>query len=45
MEVDPESLLGRCAQLSDPRRRAGRRYPLAALLGLLVLGALHGESS
>lgn len=45
MDVDPESLLGRLAQLPDPRRRAGRRYPLAALLGLLVLGALHGESS
>lgn len=45
MDVDPDSLLGRLAHLPDPRRRAGRRYPLPALLGLLVLGALHGESS
>ncbi len=45
MDLDPDSLLGRLAQLPDPRRRAGRRYPLAAVLGLLVLGALHGESS
>ncbi len=45
MDVDSESLLGRFGQLPDPRRRAGRRYPLPALLGLLVLGALHGESS
>lgn len=45
MDVDSESLLGRFGQLPDPRRRAGRRYPLPALLGMLVLGALHGESS
>ncbi len=45
MDVDAESLLGRFAQLPDPRRRAGRRYPLPAVLGLLVLGAVHGESS
>ncbi len=31
--------------LPDPRRRQGRRYPLASLLGLLVLAALHGETS
>ena len=45
MDVDAESLLGRFAQLPDPRRRAGRRYPLPALLGMLVLGARHGEAS
>lgn len=45
MDGDSDSLLGRFAQLPDPRRRAGRRYPLPALLGVLVLGALHGESS
>lgn len=42
---DPDSLLGRLQTLPDPRRRQGRRYPLAALLGLLILAALHGESS
>ena len=45
LDVDPASLLGQFQRLPDPRRRQGRRYPLPALLGLLVLGALHGESS
>ncbi len=45
MDVDPDSLLGRLQTLPDPRRRQGRRYPLPALLGLLILAALHGESS
>jgi hypothetical protein len=45
MDVAQESLLGRLQTLPDPRHRQGRRYPLAALLGLLVLGALHGETS
>ncbi len=45
MDVDPDSLLGRLQTLPDPRRRQGRRYPLAAVLGLLILAALHGESS
>ena len=45
MTYDPESLLGRLQTLPDPRRRQGRRYPLAPLLGLLILAALHGESS
>ena len=41
----PESLLGRLAALPDPRVRKGRRYPLAALLGLVLLGMLHGRDS
>jgi len=45
MTYDADSLLGRLHTLPDPRRRQGRRYPLAALLGLLILAALHGESS
>ncbi len=45
MDVARESLLGQLQTLPDPRHRQGRRYPLAALLGLLVLGALHGETS
>ncbi len=45
MTYDPDSLLGRLHTLPDPRRRQGRRYPLPALLGLLILAALHGESS
>ncbi len=45
MTYDPDSLLGRLQTLPDPRRRHGRRSPLASLLGLLLLAALHGESS
>jgi hypothetical protein len=43
--VHPESLLARLRTLPDPRRRQGRRYPLPALVGLLVLAAMHGETS
>jgi hypothetical protein len=43
--VHPESLLARLRTLPDPRRRQGRRYPLAALLGMLLLAAMHGETS
>ena len=43
--IDADSLLGRLATLLDPRRREGRRYPLAALVGLVVLGLLHGKGS
>lgn len=45
MDYNPESLLGRLRALPDPRRRQGRRYPLASVLGLLILAALHGETS
>ena len=41
----PQSLLGILATLPDPRRRQGRMYPLASILGLLVLAALNGERS
>lgn len=32
-------------QMPDPRSRRGRSYPLAGLLGMAILGALHGEGS
>ncbi len=41
----PQSLLGVLAPLPDPRRRQGRMYPLASLLGLLGLAARNGERS
>lgn len=41
----PDSLLGRLGTLPDPRRRKGRRYPLPALLALVLLGMLHGRDS
>lgn len=40
-----KSLLGQLQQMVDPRRREGRVYPLASTIGMLVLGALNGESS
>lgn len=40
-----KSLLEYLRTVPDPRRRQGRRYPLAGLLALLILAALHGESS
>jgi DDE_Tnp_1-associated len=45
VQPHPESLLGRLAALPDPRVRKGRRYPVAALLGLVLLGMLHGHDS
>ena len=45
MSLPIERLLTSLQQLSDPRRPQGRRYPLAALLGLVLLGTLHGQSS
>ena len=45
LQPHPDSLLGALAALPDPRRRKGRRYPLAALLGLVLLGMLHGRDS
>ncbi|HEV8635549.1 MAG TPA: hypothetical protein VG370_15090 [Chloroflexota bacterium] len=45
VEPHAESLLGDLGRVPDRRRRQGRRYPLAAVLGMLVLAAPHGESS
>ena len=45
MPIHPDRLLAHLRALPDPRRVEGRRYPHAALLGLLVLGMLHGKTS
>src|SRR4029453_1960101 len=45
IQPHPHSFLRRLAALPDPRVRKGRRYPLAALLGLVLLGMLHGHDS
>ncbi len=45
MEPHPRSLLALLARLPDHRRRQGREYPLAAVLGMLVLAAINGEHS
>lgn len=43
--IPKDSLLGRLKQVTDPRRRQGKVYPLWSLLGMLILAALNGESS
>ena len=43
--IPEESVLGEFGRRSDPRSRRGRRYPLKGLLGMLILAALHGETS
>ena len=43
--IHPESLLARLGTLPDPRRRQGLRYPLPSIVGLLLLAAMHGETS
>lgn len=45
VQPHPDSFLGCLAALPDPRRRQGRRYPLPAILGLVLLGMLHGRDS
>jgi DDE_Tnp_1-associated len=43
--MDPTSLLAQLTTIPDPRIKRGQRYPSGALLGLLVLGLLHGYTS
>lgn len=45
VEFPEHSLLGRLKRIPDRRGRRGRRYPLAAVLGMLLLAAINGESS
>lgn len=45
LALHPESLMGQLAHLPDPRRRSGRRYPIAALLGMVIIGMLNGQDS
>jgi hypothetical protein len=45
MEAQSESLMARLYAVHDPRRREGRRYALAGLLGILVLAAVQGQTS
>jgi len=40
-----KGLLSYLAEVPDPRRSQGRVYPLAGLLGMLILAAINGETS
>lgn len=43
--VHSESLFAYLARVPDPRRRQARQYPLVSIIAMLVLAAIHGESS
>ena len=45
LAIDPASLFALLAQLPDPRKRRGRRYSLAAVLAVIILAKLAGETS
>ena len=45
MDAKPGSLMDRLSRVRDPRRREGKRYKFAGLLGMLTLAAVHGERS
>lgn len=45
VEPYPGSLLALLSSLPDRRRRQGLEYPLAAVLGMLVLATINGENS
>lgn len=45
METSQGSVMEKLGRLRDPRRREGKRYPLPGLIGMLLLAALHGETS
>ncbi len=42
---DPTSLYAALQRIPDPRKRRGRRYSLALVLTLIVLGKLAGETT
>src|SRR5688500_13748723 len=45
LPIDPASLFVRLAGLPDPRKRRGRRYTLAAILTVIILAKLAGETT
>lgn len=44
-EIPENSLWGHLRKVKDPRRREGRIYPLAGLMGMLVLGGMNGQKT
>jgi hypothetical protein len=43
--IDPASLYRAFAQVKDGRKKKGKRYPLALILTLLLLGKMAGETT
>ncbi len=44
-EIPANSVLGRLKEVTDPRRREGRIYPLWSMVGMLVLAAINGQKT
>ena len=45
LTIDPSSLYSAFEQVTDGRKKKGKRYPLPFLLTLLMLGKLAGETT
>ena len=45
LSIDPASLYSAFAQVTDGRKKKGKRYPLPLLLTVLMLGKLAGETT
>lgn len=45
LTIDPTSLYSAFAQVTDGRKKKGKRYPLPLLLTVLMLGKLAGETT
>jgi predicted transposase YbfD/YdcC len=45
LKIDPASLYAAFEQVTDGRKKKGKRYPLPLLLSVLMLGKLAGETS
>jgi len=45
LSIDPSSLYTAFEQVTDGRKKKGKRYPLPLLLSLLMLGKLAGETT
>ena len=45
LSIDPQSLYQALEQVKDGRKRRGKRYPLALIFTLLLLGKLAGETT
>src|SRR5207237_5976580 len=45
LDIDPASLYNAFEQVTDGRKKKGKRYPLPFLLTVLMLGKLAGETT
>jgi predicted transposase YbfD/YdcC len=45
LAIEPTSLYAALSRITDPRKRRGRRYHIALVLPLIILGKLAGETT